>query len=318
MLYIFHGEDTHGQKQTLAKLQARSGDPSMLELNTTRVEGKRLVWREVRDLCNAMPFLSAKRLVIMEDWLTSKPDKAVVKALVAYLPDLPESTHLILMESKAVRDTNAVMKWALADKKRAYVKRFEQPKGRALERWIEQTVKEREGTITPRAVHTLAVNVGSDLAALENEIEKLVLYKGGGRVEVIDVERLSPYSAETSIFDMVDALGNRNGRAATLLFQKLLNEGADPFYLFSMFTRQFRLLIQVRECLDSNMKPPDIAKTVGMHPFVAGKMSKQARSFSLDQLEAIYAHLLDIDVQVKTGQTEMTTALNLLVANLAT
>jgi hypothetical protein len=34
------------------------------------------------------------------------------------------------------------------------------------------------------------------------------------------------------------------------------------------------------------------------------------------QLEQIYRHLLNIDVEVKTGKNDMTTALNLLVANL--
>ncbi len=35
------------------------------------------------------------------------------------------------------------------------------------------------------------------------------------------------------------------------------------------------------------------------------------------QLEQIYAHLLEMDVGVKTGQTEMTTALSLIVAGVA-
>ena len=39
MFYIFHGQDTHSQKDYLAKLTAKLGDPGMLDLNTTRLEG---------------------------------------------------------------------------------------------------------------------------------------------------------------------------------------------------------------------------------------------------------------------------------------
>jgi DNA polymerase III delta subunit len=55
-----------------------------------------------------------------------------------------------------------------------------------------------------------------------------------------------------------------------------------------------------------------------MHSFVAGKLYQQSQQFSLPQLEQIYRHLLDVDVQVKTGRNDLITALNLFVAVLTT
>jgi DNA polymerase-3 subunit delta len=122
--------------------------------------------------------------------------------------------------------------------------------------------------------------------------------------------------AAASIFDLVDALGNRNGRKASLLLQQKLNEGIDPFYLFSMFVRQFRLLIQVKELADAGYRPQGISRELKLHSFVVGKLFQQARGFSQRELEQIYRRLLDVDVDVKTGQDDMQTALHLLVANL--
>lgn len=316
MFYLFHGSDDHSKKQTLDKLKAKLGDADMLSLNTTRLDGKSVTLAELQNACNAMPFLSPKRLVLVDNLLNNKPPKALVDGVVAYLPDLPPTTNLVFLESKAVRKTNAVLKFASADKG-SYVKLFELPQGNQLARWVRDKVAELGGQIGPRATQLLVVNVGSDLQAMENEITKLVLYKDGEMIGPDDVEKLGSFSAESSIFDLVDALGNRNGKTAVTLLQRQLNDGADPFYLFSMFIRQFRLLIQVRECLDTRVPPQEIPKMVGIHSFVAGKLTKQARSFSLKQLEQIYAHLLDIDVGVKTGKMNMPTALNLLVANLA-
>lgn len=132
-----------------------------------------------------------------------------------------------------------------------------------------------------------------------------------------DVQLLSPYAAEANIFDLVDALGNRNGRRAAELLQKKLDEGAEPFLLFSMFVRQFRLLLQVKELVEEGLRAPAISKELRLHSFVAGKMVQQSQSFSLEQMERIYGHLLEIDVRVKTGQSDMITALNLLVFALA-
>jgi DNA polymerase-3 subunit delta len=151
---------------------------------------------------------------------------------------------------------------------------------------------------------------------LENEVEKLVLYKGQDMIEVEDVSLLCPYVAEASIFDLVDALGERKGRAAATLLNKKFQEGTDPFYLFAMFIRQFRLLIQVKELSDNGRPPAEIAKTLKLHPFPTGKLHQQSKNFSLPQLEQIYDHLLDIDIGVKTGRIDMITALDLLVAGL--
>ena len=97
-------------------------------------------------------------------------------------------------------------------------------------------------------------------------------------------------------------------------FQRELNEGEDPFRLFAMFIRQFRLLIQTRSLLDAGERPGDVAKLLKQHPRVAEKLVQQARGFTLPQLEHIYRRLLQIDVETKTGQADLLTALHLLVA----
>lgn len=314
MFYVFHGNDTHSAKETLAKLTAKLGDPGMLDLNTTRF-GKSVSMNELRNACNAMPFLAKARLVLVENFLGSDPPKAFVKDLKAYLPTMPETTRLVFLESKSLSAKHPIVKLAQSHEQ-GFEKEFLLPQGAALERWIRQQVADRNGRIAPHAAHMLAANVGSDLQILENEVEKLVLYKEEEEITAVDIALLSPYAAEASIFDLVDALGNRNSRKASLLLQQKFQEGADPFYLFSMIVRQFRLLIQVKELADEGMRPPAIAKAAKIHSFVAGKLYQQSQGFSLAQLEQIYQHLLRIDVEVKTGRNDMATALNLLIAGL--
>ena len=315
MFYIFHGDDAHSQKETLDKLVARLGDPAMLDLNTTRFEAN-VSFSQLRQACSAMPFLAPARLVLVRDLLKGKLDKSYVNELKAFLPTLPETTRLVFLESEPLAANHVLVKLG-GEVENGYVKLFERPQGSGLERWIRQAVEEKNGRISPQATHLLATNIGNDLTILSNEIEKLLLYKGEGvMIEAQDVALLSPYLAEASIFDLVDALGNRNAKRAAQLLQEKMNEGTDPFYLFSMFVRQFRLLIQVRELMEEGLKPPAMSKVMKTHSFVVGKLVQQARGFSLVQLEQIYRHLLEIDVGVKTGRADMLTSLNLLVASL--
>jgi DNA polymerase-3 subunit delta len=315
MFYVFHGDDSHSQREALAKQMAKYGDPALLDLNTTRLAGA-ISFSQLQQAAGSMPFLATVRLVIVRDLFASKPDKPFMDKLLAFLPTMPESTRLFFLESKALSEKHTVIKLAEQDKN-GYVKLFALPEGVALERWIREAVAERNGRIHPKASALLAANIGSNLDILTQEIEKLVLYKGdNSEINDADVALLSPYVAEASIFDLVDALGNRNGRKASLLLQQKFSAGEDPFSLFPMIIRQFRLLIQVKELANSGERPPSISQALKMHSFVAGKLYQQSQGFSLNQLEQIYHHLLDIDIGVKTGRQDMTTALLLLVAAL--
>lgn len=313
MFYLFHGEDPYSQRETLAGLLAKEGDPEMVSLNTTRLGGK-VSFAELQGACDAMPFLARVRVVIVEGLFATMPDRAFMDKLEAYLPHLPAATRLFFLESQALPDTHRLIR--LADKgKVGVVKKFDALQGAALERWIRQTAEAGGGHIAPQAAQLLATNVGADLPALGNEIEKLLLYAGPGEtITADDVLRLSPYAAEVGIFDLTDALGSRQPAQVAALFQRKLDEGAEPFYLFTMFIRQFRLLIQTRALLDEGERPAGIAEKLKQRPFVADKLARQARGFSLTQLEHIYRRLLQIDVEVKTGRADLVTALHLLVA----
>jgi len=107
-----------------------------------------------------------------------------------------------------------------------------------------------------------------------------------------------------------------SGLAQTL--RRLLDTGEHPLGLLAMIARQFRLLIQVKELKAEGATPPDVAKRLGIHPFPARKLTNQATHFTAAQLEAVYRHLLDTDVAIKSGEIEAEVALDLLVAGLAT
>jgi DNA polymerase-3 subunit delta len=83
-----------------------------------------------------------------------------------------------------------------------------------------------------------------------------------------------------------------------------------------MVVRQFRLLIQAREILDGSGNKEEVARTLGVHPFVAEKTTQQAARFSMESLESIYRRLLHIDEGVKMSQVTLDLAMDTLVVEL--
>lgn len=326
--YLLHGPDEFGGAEFLDALKEKMGDPSMASLNTTVFDGRNVTLSELRAVSDTLPFLTPRRLVIVEGWLTkllgkddgeeSAPAPASAKetfaALLEYLPTMPETTALVFSEKRAIPESNAFLK-VLAKSDWAYVKFFDVPKGEALVNWIRARAKAEGGEFTREAAQALAA-IETDPRALTNEISKLLTYVDFARpVDVAEVEDLTPGGGEAKIFDMVDAIGQRRGPQAIRELHKLL-EKEEPLYVLSMIVRQFRLILQAKELLEARAGEGEISQTLGLHPFPTGKVCAQARNFSLPDLEHLYHRLLDYDADIKTGKVEPSIALDALIAGL--
>lgn len=328
--YVFHGADEFTRAETLADFKRRLGPPDTVDLNTTIMAGGTLTLAKLRHACETIPFLAEKRLVIVEGLLTrlaprkdrelSTSQRELLTALADYLPRLPETTRLVFIEDKPLPARHSMLQLAQREE-RGYVKRFDPPDAKVLPRWIEKRVRKYGGEIEPQAARQLAAVVGTDLRLLDQEIIKLVTYTqpptGGQAITIADIETVVPYAQAAVVFDLVDALGRRDGRTAAQTLHRLLDAGEHPLMLLAMIVRQFRLLIQVKELKAERATPHDIAKTLRLHPFPARKLHTQATHFTAAQLEAVYRHLLDTDVAIKTGKIDPEVALDLLVAGLA-
>jgi len=320
MFYVFHGPDELTRTETLAGLKAQMGDPSVADLNTTLLNGSSLTLGELRQACDALPFLSDRRLVIVGNYLARlggrSKEGTTLDALAEYLPTMPDTTRLIFIEDEPLPQTHPIVK--LAEKHPdGQVRAFDGPGRGELSDWIMRRVERKAATVERPAADALAAAVGNDLRLLDSEIEKLVTYAGSERsITTADVDLLVPYAGEANVFAMVDAIGRRDGRTALRLLHKLLDANEAPLYLLSMIVRQFRILIQVKELAAQGLAVSTIAKRAGLHPFVAEKAQRQAMNFSMGQLEVIYAQLLETDLAIKTGRMGEVLALDTLVAAL--
>lgn len=336
MYYIFHGEEDFLRAAELKKLRDKMGDPQFAALNITTLDGRRLSFAELRHHADAVPFLADKRLVIVEGMLArldppkkrpggseeaeeqeQESDPELKEQLLAYLPHLPETTRLVFVETKTLAKNNPILKLAEKDKRAAYVRHFVAPSLQELPNWIVQHTERKGYTIEFSAANDLALYVGPNLRALDAELEKLIAYRHGERIRRQDVQAMVAPAQEANIFELVDAMGQRQTRTALELVHNQLCQNANEFYLLSMITRQYRLLLQIRDLVARGLTAEQIQKQLDLHPFVARKMLEQSRHYSVEQLERIMHRLLETDVALKTGRLEPLLAFDLLVIELA-
>jgi len=314
--YIFHGSDEFTRSETVADLRRRMGE--LGELNTVHLDGRTATLEELRRACETVPFLADRRLVLVTGLLTRLgrgKERGLLEGVVRLLQALPETTRLVFVEDGPLPDDHPVLKFA-AGREEGFVRQFEPPPPDALPRWIQERARLHGGEMERDAAIHLAQVIGpGDLRLLDGEIAKLVTYAGPGRVVTADdVAQLVPYVQQAVMFDLVDALGRREGRQAAILLHRLLDAGENPLGILAMVVRQFRLIILVKDLTGRGENPASIPQLLGLHPFVARKLHTQSANFTFAQLERIYRYLLDLDLAIKTGDVTPEAALDLLVA----
>ncbi len=319
-IYIFIGNDDYAIRKRVAKFGSIFSDPTSADMNTSRLDARTVSDNELNNAVGAMPFLAAQRLVILDAPSKKYTGIGGHKKFIEFLEKVPGSTLLVLVDVDEIKERDVpahwLVKWAVKNSEKAKSESFFLPKQREMPNWIVEETKRQGGKIEPAAAARLAEMVGEDPRQAAQEITKLLTYVNFAHaIGLEDVEAVSVTSAGADVFDLVDALGARNGRLAQKLLRRLLDE-RDAFELFGMVVRQFRLLLMARDVMDEGGGLREVTAALGQHPFVAEKVFGQARQFNSASLREIYRHLLGMDEAAKTGMMTLDLGLETFVVEI--
>lgn len=333
MIIFFYGENSFRAKQKINELKTkffREIDPS--EQNFSVIDGATATLGDISAAINTGSLFVKKRLNLIENLFTNK--KTSLDDFLKFIENNKLTTGediLIIYESKVKTNKKgqavkigAERESALSIKEK---KVFEYLKAQKFSQefksfsasetisWIKNEVSERGGLINPTNAAQLAHLVGDDLWQLNNDIAKLVNYKKTGEekieISAADIKELVNANLSENIFALTDAVSSRNKSQILQIFEEQLSLDVSPEYILVMITRHFKILLQIRSCLDQDLSNPQIATKIKMNPYILNKSISQARNFSLADLKAINNRLVELDFLNKTGQLDLKTGLSL-------
>jgi len=307
LIYLIFGPDTYRSKKRLSEFcQKHSTDQGWEKIN-----GAKISWSELQRILITPGFFEQKKLIEIDNlFLSGKPE--VYQKVLKNLKNLSAETILIFYESAEL--PKSIQNRLPAQTK---IEQFLPLTGPSLYNWIRKEISSEGGRIEPAAVQRLVLFCGSDLWRVKNEIDKLVCFRAGRLISVANVELLVISPVSTTIFNLIDAIGEKKLSLGLQQLKKLLDQGENELYIFSMIIYQFRNLIQIKELIDQRLSLIQIQKKTGIHPYVIRKTLNQARNFSLPDLRRIYHRLLEAETSLKTGRNEPEVVLDLLVLGLA-
>ncbi|RME87213.1 MAG: DNA polymerase III subunit delta, partial [Anaerolineae bacterium] len=257
-ILFLYGNDDFAISRRLKEIRAELDDEPNADLNVTRLDGRTLSAETLQTALQTTPFLASQRLVLLENPSAACTTPQARKRFLASLENIPPTSRLVMYEFVETRTYRDPRREAREDERHWLVKWGRKKDGVGLERyplptreemshWIIRETKRQGGDIEESAAGYLAGMVGQNTRQAAQEIAKLLAYVNWERtITLQDVEAVSVLTAQESIFDLVDALALGDGKKAQTTLHRLLEE-EDPFRIFGMIVRQFRLLILARE-----------------------------------------------------------------------
>lgn len=298
-LYLFFGEEEFLIQEAVDLIIKKVVDPGVRDFNFNTLYCKDTSASELVSLCQTLPFMSEKRLVIAKELDAFKA--ADLEELVSYLNDPSPSTCLVMLSSQGKYDKKSVTS---AVEAHGAVTRFYALLDPEIITWIEGWTKTRGLSIQRDAAQFLWQTLGNDLQKIGNELEKVhISINEKKAITFDDVKTVVGDFREYTSFDLAAALGRKNREKAFLILSRLIQEGEAPVGLLGSIIWNFRRLMQAKVMETAGVGAGELMKKL-RPPVIfhqAALFKSQMKSYTLDELREAFDVMLSTDKALKSS-----------------
>ena len=218
-VYYLYGPEDVLKDEAIKTIVDRALDPTLRDFNFDQRSAASLDAEEVHALCNTLPMLAERRVVLLRDiegWKRKTKGRA---EFIKYLQRPSPETVVIMVQGSAEEVEDKELAAG------AYTVRFDPLPPERARKWLSHQASRLGVTLEPDAAEHLMRSVGSDLSALTSELAKLASLPA----EPLTAERVGDLvgvrHGET-VWDWREAvLDGQAGRAASLLPSILAQPG---------------------------------------------------------------------------------------------
>ena len=305
-IYLLYGEEQYLIRQYRDKLKhALAADDDTM--NFSAFSGSDINQKEIIDLAETLPFLAERRVMFFKD---TGLFKAGGEKLAEYLANPNDTTFFVFTESEV--DKRSKLYKAVQSK--GYVAEFTVQDENTLKRWIAGILGKEGKKISENTAQLLLSKTGTDMENIQMELEKLICYcLDRDVVTAEDVEAVCTTRITNHIFDMVNAIAEKQPQKALQLYYDLLALKEPPMRVLFLIARQCNLLLQTKELKNRGHDNKTIASKIGVPPFAAGKYVAQASHFKTSVLKNAVKQCVETEEAVKSGRMNDMMSVEILI-----
>jgi DNA polymerase-3 subunit delta len=303
-LYLLHGEATFLTRRAFEWLRPKVTGGFAEDFNLDRFDARdKTPIDRIVDAARTLPMMAPRRLVWVKNaevMFTGQGGNN--PALLRYI-EKPDATTCLVFTANDVVDRRGKLYKALD--KAAVVWEARTPPERELVPWITAQAVERGRVIQPDAAHLLAEAVGRDLAGLDAALERLCLFvEAPAAIGLKHVEDTVPHTRAHSVWELADAVADRNLGAALAHAHELLGQGEPALKILGLIADRVRRLILGRAARANGASVQEAAQAAGIPPFKANDFGRQLQRYKGAELLQALERLAAADWQLKRSKLD--------------
>ena len=172
-----------------------------------------------------------------------------------------------------------------------------------LSNYISDYIRDQGYSISSSTVELIISKVGYELSNIIKELEKMFIYKGEDKkITKEDVEEVITNNLEKNIFELTNAITNREKDKINKVYNQLIKSGEDPIKLIVTLSNQFRLIMQVKLMRTGGYSEKEIVSILKEHPYRINLAMKS--TYNIENIKNILLKLSNLDYEIVTGKTD--------------
>ena len=138
----------------------------------------------------------------------------------------------------------------------------------------------------------IVAEIGAELGQLADAVERLAMYVGERKqITAEDVDKVVATTRQRSVFELANAVGAGDRAPALAMLSSMLGARESGVRIVAMLARHLRQLWITSELLQRTRDKFEIASALGIPPFFADDIIRQARTLDAAQAKRMHAAL---------------------------
>ena len=243
-VYMVSGDEPLQQMESLDLIRSFLRQKDFSEREILDVDAQ-FDWQRLLDEAANMSLFATRRIVELR-LPSGKPGKQGSQVLKDYLARPPEDTVLIINAGKIDGNAKKSAWFKAIDQSGLVVQCWPVPADK-LSFWLQQRFKARDMDADRDVLSYISQHVEGNLLAADQEIEKLYLLLGPGKITYADVANAVTSQSRYSVFELVDMLLVGNTQRVIKIITGLKAEGIVPVIVNWALAKDIRLLAQASQ-----------------------------------------------------------------------
>lgn len=262
---------------------------------------------------NTFNLFSDTKLIIVNDAniFTSSNDILTDK-IINYLNNYNDKSYLVFTLLSDKIDNRKKITKVMSDKGNV----IDLNKKDVDTNYIISYLKENGYQINMSDARMILNKVGNNLFSINNELDKLMLFKLEDKViDKNSIDLLINENIDSSLFALVDSITNKDKDKMLKLYHECLLE-SDPIMIINMLANKYILLYQVKRLISDGYSDDKIAKELEVHPYPVKLARNMCYSYSVKEILDIILKLANLDKDIKLGNVNGEVGLEFLLLSI--